>query len=437
VGFAIDLVQHDRPEDALTALNTAHAREQSERLRDQLDAHFDREAKAEAAHDRKVALWLTILRAATLSGIITSVVTMIMASRRTGNAIAAGWVASRNIEQLFAMGDMLQSAADMDDTNAVLRASAARLMPEVSGSLYVFNNSRDRLDLATHWGSLPAAHTDHMAPSACWALKRGKPHMNKIQAGALRCAHCSDGSLTLDIPMTARGQLHGLLEIMADGPDAAGRLEAVRPIATAIGDAMSLALSNAVLRDQLRHQALRDALTGLYNRRFLEEMLERLCLEAVRRDNSIAMIMLDLDHFKKLNDAHGHGAGDTVLRDVAAAILASIRATDIACRYGGEELLVLLPDCGLEMAAAKAEQIRVRIASLGFVGGIAVTASFGVATLPETSSTGQALLSTADAALYEAKTGGRDRVVLAAPRRIQRAPATIVVNDLQVPFKVA
>jgi len=144
--------------------------------------------------------------------------------------------------------------------------------------------------------------------------------------------------------MAARGQLYGLLSIIAEGANAATHLNHIRPIANAMGDAMSLALSSIALREQLRSQALRDPLTGLYNRRFLEEILERMCLDAERRKTSISAIMIDLDHFKKLNDQHGHAAGDAALRDVAAAIISCLRNVDIACRYGGEELTVLLSD---------------------------------------------------------------------------------------------
>jgi diguanylate cyclase (GGDEF)-like protein len=97
-------------------------------------------------------------------------------------------------------------------------------------------------------------------------------------------------------------------------------------------------------------------LTGLYNRRFLEEILERMCRDAERRKASISAIMIDLDHFKKLNDQHGHAAGDAVLRDVAAVILSCLRSTDVACRYGGEEMAVLLPDCPMANAVGKAER---------------------------------------------------------------------------------
>ena len=419
--IAIDLVRDDRPADAVTALRTAHVHEMHANLRRTMDSATERLQAADRARVGRSGTWKTILRATTLAGILIGGCVLVAAFRRIGQAISHGEAAGAQIEQLFVMGDMLQSAVDLNDTNAVLRAAAVRLMPGLSGALYVFNNSRDRLDLSTRWGYEGAGPCDHMAPTACWALKRGKPHLNDDGEAALRCAHSESGLITLDIPMTARGQLHGLLEIATDGPYARQRLEAAQPIATAIADAMSLALSNAALRDQLRNQALKDSLTGLYNRRFLEEVHERLCLDSVRRGSSIGLVMLDLDHFKRLNDTFGHGAGDVVLREVATTILACIRHSDIACRYGGEELLVLLPDCDLDIAAGKAEQIRQRIASLTFAGGISVTASFGVAALPDSSSGPAALLADADAALYRAKTGGRDRVMRAPSRAAQDA----------------
>jgi diguanylate cyclase (GGDEF)-like protein len=188
-------------------------------------------------------------------------------------------------------------------------------------------------------------------------------------------------------------------------------LEAIRPLAVALADAMSLSLSSSALREQLRNQALRDGLTGLYNRRFLEEMQDRLTQEAERREAPMSAIMIDLDHFKRLNDQYGHGAGDAVLREVARIVMASLRVTDIACRYGGEELLVLLPDCPLDNAIQTAERLRLQIESLTNVAnGQSVTASFGVACTPETTAHPGELVTVADAALYQAKRLGRNRV---------------------------
>jgi diguanylate cyclase (GGDEF)-like protein len=346
---------------------------------------------------------------------VLAAILMVYAFRSILKALGAGFIARHQVEQLFFMADMLQSAAGQDDTNEVLHTTSANLLPGFSGALYVFNNSRDRLDLATSWGTLVEGG-DHISPTSCWALKRGKPHLNEVKEGVLRCNHAEPGRTTLEIPMAARGQLYGLLTIGAEGADAPQRLNQIQPIATAMGDALSLALSSIDLRERLRNLALRDSLTGLYNRRFLEEMLARLCADAERRKTSISAIMMDLDHFKKLNDQYGHAAGDAVLRDVAAAILSCLRSVDVACRYGGEEFAVLLPDCSAAAAAAKAEQIRSRVSERTTAAGAAITISLGVASISETCVGLPDLLPTADEALYAAKQQGRDRVIVAPLR---------------------
>jgi diguanylate cyclase (GGDEF)-like protein len=359
-----------------------------------------------------------------LAGTLVAVSAMIYAFRRSAQeargrelAIAEGVAARQQVEQLFLMADMLQSAADQDDTNAVLRTTALRLLPGFAGAFYVFNNSRDRLTLSTSWGQVEAEGlANYIAPDSCWALKRGKPYMNGASEHALRCAHVREGAALLEIPMAARGQLHGMLQFSAEGADAEARLAVIQPVASAIGDAMSLALASMALRERLRNQALRDALTGLYNRHFLEEALDRMCLDAERRKTSIAAIMIDIDHFKRLNDQHGHAAGDAALQEIASTILSCVHRTDMACRYGGEELAILLPDCSLAAAAEKAEEIRGRIADLRTHEGLSVTASLGVAAIPETTIRAGDLLSSADAALYQAKQEGRNRVVLATAR---------------------
>lgn len=338
------------------------------------------------------------------------------------NAVRNHVKAGHQIRLLLVMAEMLQGAADHDDANSVLRGSATQLMPEVDGALYVFNASRDRLDLSTSWRGVDGTEDtqtwpDHIAPGTCWALKRGKAHNNATLPGALRCPHASDEWRSLEIPIVARGEIYGLLELSTRPEGAAERLRAIRPMATAIAETMSLALSGIALREKLRNQALRDPLTGLYNRRFLEEMLERLAADAERRRVSLSAIMLDLDHFKLLNDKFGHATGDAVLRQASAVISAHIRAVDVACRYGGEEIALLLPDCDLAGALAIAEEIRGAIAAAGQDGRLpAVTASLGVACVPETGARSAELLQVADAALYAAKQQGRNRVN-AAPLR--------------------
>ncbi|MDB5714421.1 MAG: hypothetical protein JWO15_1818 [Sphingomonadales bacterium] len=334
------------------------------------------------------------------------------------NRMAASAVEARHsVEQLFHMSDMLQSALGYPDANAVLRATAHELMAGFGGALYIFNNSGDRLDLSTVWdwpeGTAPSAA---IAPAQCWALKRGKPHMNGGDAGALCCEHHTQGTIVLEIPMMARGEVYGLLSVQAAGESARDRLSAVTPVANAVAEGMSLALSNIALREKLRTQALRDPLTGLYNRRYMEDVLERYANLSERSGSPLSVVMIDLDHFKRLNDEHGHALGDAVLREVAGTLMGSIRPSDVACRYGGEELMILLPDCSQDDAQAKAEIMRARIESLSENHGFSVTASFGVATMPESTERSSDLLTHADAALYQAKQTGRNRV-LAAPRR--------------------
>ena len=145
-----------------------------------------------------------------------------------------------------------------------------------------------------------------------------------------------------------------------------------------------------------------------------------MCLDAERRKTSIAAIMIDIDHFKRLNDQHGHAAGDAALQDISSTILSALHRTDMACRYGGEELAILLPDCSLAAAAEKAEEIRAGSPICARGEGLSVTASFGVAAIPETTMRAADLLGAADAALYQAKQDGRNRVVLASTRNVKQ-----------------
>ncbi len=342
-------------------------------------------------------------------------------SRGRATALASADSSREQVKRLFDMADALQVAADHTDANAVLKATAADLVPGFAGALYIFNNSRDRMVLSCAWhGAENLAET--IPPTQCWALKRGKPHMNHADGSKLCCDHHAGASTVLEIPMMARGELLGLLQLFADGEDAASRLEGVAHMGAALADGMSLALANIALREKLRNQALRDPLTGLYNRRFMEDTLNRFVRLAEREQRNLSVIMIDLDHFKRINDEHGHAMGDAVLRETASTIISSLRETDVACRYGGEELVVILPDCELDKAAEKAELLRMRIESLSATHNAAVSASLGVASIPHTSHATADLLAAADAALYRAKQSGRNCVAKAPRRAGSRAP---------------
>jgi diguanylate cyclase (GGDEF)-like protein len=409
------------PTQADIAPLTTNILELSDRLKSDIGSAVDQVNTVMAQDDELTDTEGRLLAYFNIGSAIFAIIAMVYAFRSILSALDSGLVAKQQVDQLFLMTDMLQSAAGQEDTNEVLRSTMATLIPGFGGALYVFNNSRDRLDLSTNWGAFAGGSAGHISPTSCWALKRGKPHLNQTEEWALRCNHVAPGQATLEIPMAARGQVYGLLVIAAAGGDATARLDEIIPVATAMGDAMSLALSSIDLRERLRNLALRDGLTNLYNRRFLEEMLERFCTDAERRKASVSVIMLDLDHFKLVNDQHGHAAGDAVLREVAAAIMSCLRSLDVACRYGGEEFAIILPDCSLASATAKAEQIRSRVNERTTASGLAINVSLGVASIPETCGGQLELIPEADAALYAAKQQGRDRVVVAPLRTSARS----------------
>jgi diguanylate cyclase (GGDEF)-like protein len=432
---AIEQVNNQQMAAAAATLVDLNGRKHMDGLREILGA-FLAQRYAYADHTARTIsreqswlLTLDLLGAiATIGALVFAFTQSLGDAARREKAVAENVQARRQIELLFVMTEMLQSALDRDDANEVLRTSALQLMPKLGGALYVFNNSRDRLDLSTTWqAGGEIVRPDHIAPSGCWALKRGKPHRNAAASGALHCMHAPAGRSSLEIPMAARGELYGLLELTAEGADGEHLLTEMQPIASALADAMSLALSSISLREKLRNQALRDPLTGLYNRRFMEEMLERMTHDAERRRAPLCAVMIDLDHFKKLNDQFGHAMGDAVLRQVATVIIAKLRATDIACRYGGEEIALLMPDCSLVQAIAKADQIRQAIAEISADGQLPpVSCSAGAACIPETSSLAADLLAAADSALYVAKQHGRDRVESAPVRAM--APKLVVAE---------
>src|SRR5476649_946375 len=218
--------------------------------------------------------------------------------------------------------------------------------------------------------------------------------------------------------MMAQGETLGLLYVQArpDEGDAAPISEAKQQLVTAVAEQIALALANLRLRETLRQQSVRDPLTGLYNRRFLEEVLDRELARLERKNLPLSLIMIDVDHFKNFNDTFGHEAGDAVLRDLGGILQRHVRGGDIACRYGGEEFTIVLPEASIEIGRQRAEMLREAVRELRLVHDGkslgAVTLSLGVACFPEHGRRREHMLQVADAALYEAKNGGRNRVVV-------------------------
>jgi diguanylate cyclase (GGDEF)-like protein len=199
--------------------------------------------------------------------------------------------------------------------------------------------------------------------------------------------------------------------------DADGLSPDMRQLAETVADRVSLALVNLRLRETMRQQSIRDPLTNLFNRRYLEETLERETQRAARRGLPLGIIMLDIDHFKNFNDTFGHAAGDALLRELGTFLRLHVRQEDIPCRYGGEEFTLILPEATRDVTRQRAETLcrevaQLRVQHAGQPLG-AVTLSLGVAVFPDQGATGETVLRAADAALYAAKRLGRNRVAVA------------------------
>jgi diguanylate cyclase (GGDEF)-like protein len=311
--------------------------------------------------------------------------------------------------------DSLTRAEELRD---VLPAFLPKLLPGSAGAVYLYRNSRDFLQRAATWGG-GTHHPDLVGADQCWGLRFGRAHAAGPGDG-MHCAHCAAlpaaaSHTNLCVPMISQGEVLGLLVASVPaGPDAAMDQAA----ATAISEQLALGTSNINLREVLRRQSTTDELTGLYNRRWFDETLRRELFRAERKRAALAVVMIDLDHFKHMNDTYGHEAGDLALRAVGQCLRDGVRRSDVACRYGGEELVLVLPECDGAAAVRCAETIRTAIAALALQQGDvllpAVTASFGVAVWPAHGEDAASLLQSADRALYAAKHGGRNRVCLAA-----------------------
>lgn len=316
------------------------------------------------------------------------------------------------------MSQMLQGCHSLGEATAVLSQFAPRLFRMGCGHVYLMSASRNLLESVAAWGS-PAPKPRVFVPDDCWALRRGRAHyvLGSAEKGVpCRHLHSPQPAASVCIPMVAQGETVGVLHLQTSPLAAAGTLTGpMRHFAQSVADGVALALANLKLRETLRQQSIRDPLTGLFNRRYLEESLERELRRAARNQYPVGAAMLDLDHFKAFNDRYGHAAGDALLREFGKFLKANVRGGDIACRYGGEEFLLLLPEATVEETRERAEQIRTAMRNLQVThGGVLepVTLSAGVAVFPQHGAFHEALLRAADLALYEAKRSGRDRVVV-------------------------
>ena len=328
------------------------------------------------------------------------------------------------------LGDMLEMCKSAEESRDVLGQFVDKLFPGTSGNLYLLNSGNDLLEAVVTWGEAGPAGDPVIGKDDCWALRRGQLHVVEDARSKLNCQHLivPPSGAYLCAPIMGQGEVLGMLHVQFGAAQAGEpapvrqrQLESQQAWALTVTEHIALALANLRLRETLRAQAVRDSLTGLYNRRYMEQALEREILRAARNGRTVGVIMLDLDHFKSFNDSHGHEAGDLLLRVLGDYLLTHVRAEDIACRYGGEEFLVILPEASPAMSRSRAEELWRGVQGLhvNFHGELlrGTTASFGVAVFPGHGSTMAELLRAADTAMYAAKRQGRDRVETAHPAR--------------------
>lgn len=314
---------------------------------------------------------------------------------------------------LTEFSDQLQSCDTQDELAKVLSAGGSLLLPTWSGAIYVLDTDTEMMEPLTRWGGLMIDDEEHSLTS-CWALRSGKNHLVSDPQGQILCGHVDPEVkfAHMCIPLSAKGKTQGILYLESSVKDADVRT--VESLGQKLAESIGLAVANLSVKEELLHESVRDPLTGLMNRRFMEESLFRELHRAERNDTTVGVLMLDLDHFKGFNDEFGHDAGDTVLKHLATVLGSHIRKEDVACRYGGEEFLVIMPDASHEEACTRAESIRMKVAELSVVHSgkrlPQLTVSIGVATYPDDANGSSELVQAADLALYKAKEEGRDRV---------------------------
>jgi len=320
---------------------------------------------------------------------------------------------SRSIELISGMSQRLQALRDPGELTDVLECFLPQVLPNLSGQLYLFNNSRNLLVRAASWGD-PADVPETFTPDDCWGLRRGLAHLVTDEHKEVLCSHSDPHCTTRQLckPVLAGGEILGLFHVCGS------ITEEDRFRLLLLVENVALALVNENLRKRLRDQSIRDPLTGLFNRRYMEEALALESARSLRGDTPLSVIMIDVDHFKRFNDAHGHPAGDALLKSVAALMQAHFREGDVICRYGGEEFAVIAPGADLDLIRARADALRLAARELraNFEGHELgeISLSFGIASSSGRGGpTGHELIVQADQALYSAKRGGRDRVEVA------------------------
>jgi diguanylate cyclase (GGDEF)-like protein len=360
--------------------------------------------------DRKGALTSQTWWAVALAGVISMIL------------LLGGWLVVRaasrrehkHLTRQRELREMLQASESEPESQTLLIRHIQRSVPRSAVAVLNRNNSDDRLEPTiegdTDTTALRGIKLDQLTPRACMAVRLSRPHVRVAgEETLMQCEVCGkiEGNIECE-PLLVGGRVIG--SVLVARQDAITERErdvlrtSVVQAAPILANQRNLAIAET--------RAASDALTGLSNRRSADETLKRLVAHAGRRASPLSAVLLDLDHFKQINDVHGHDQGDKALALVGEILRSTLRASDFAARYGGEEFLILLPDTDRNAARQVAEKMRILIETAGVPIG-PLTASFGVAELPADAAESEQLMRKADRALYAAKAGGRNRVEVA------------------------
>ena len=340
-----------------------------------------------------------------------------LSNERLANTVNALEDRAHESELLTSARDELQLCIHVQQVYQSAASSFSRLLDGTSGSLSMINNSRQMVEVVSSWGE--SFIEDFHSPESCCGLRSGQARWRQPDVSEIHCNHFGESlppERYLCMPIVAHGNTLGVLFVQCPTDQEVAtigqHMDGLRQLLQLTG----MAIATLNLRTKLENQSIRDGLTGLFNRHFMQISLERELARASRRKSILAVYMLDLDHFKRFNDTFGHAAGDLVLKSIAEIFRSSIRTEDIACRYGGEEFTIILPDITPAVAYERAESIRKAVANLRIplehevLGEFSV--SIGIAMYPNDGESSEDLVRRADQALYRGKRGGRNQVVL-------------------------
>ncbi len=330
----------------------------------------------------------------------------------------------REMDILSQMGRLLQACHSVKEVCDVAEDHMNRLFPQLSGALYLANETHKTFEKVIDWGE-DAPLKEMFEFSECWALRRGRSHLVDGETRTVACRHVVDAAAEwhLCLPLTAQNETLGLLclcardeQVFANRGDDRSPDERVK-FFVMMADGMALSIASLRLRESLERQAVRDPLTGLFNRRYMVETLDRELIRARRAEQPLSLVMLDIDHFKQINDNDGHGAGDVLLEAVGAQLQKFVRGDDVVCRYGGEEFAIILPGMTADVTGRRIEFLRQEIKALSVIYQgrplNQVTVSAGIAAFPLHGVTRESLMRATDRALYRSKQEGRDRITVA------------------------